>query len=61
MIVSYNDKDITVTKEFDYTKLELDGVVGYVYEREPNNSDYDLLIYATDAELVAEEEALLDD
>ena len=61
MIVSYNDKDITVTQESDRTKLELDGVVGYVYGREPNDSDYDLLIYATDAELVAEEEALLDD
>ena len=58
MIVGYNDKDITVTKESDYTKLELDGIVGYVYGREPNNSDYDLLIYATNAELVAEEAAL---
>jgi hypothetical protein len=54
VIVEYNNENITVTQEEDHWKLEWSETVGYVYGREPRESDYQSLLDAEDATLNAE-------
>jgi len=54
VIVEYNSEDITVTQEGDHWKLEWSESVGYVYGREPRESDYQNLLDAEHATLNTE-------
>ena len=60
MIVEYKNEDITVTQEEDHWKLEWSETVGYVYGREPRESDYQNLLNAEDATLNAEGASLIE-
>ena len=54
MIVEYNSENIIVTQEEDHWKLEWSETVGYIYGREPRDSDYQNLLDAEDETLNAE-------
>ena len=60
MIVEYKNENITVTQEEDHWKLEWSETVGYVYGREPRESDYQNLLNAEDATLNAEGASLIE-
>jgi hypothetical protein len=60
VIVEYKNEDITVTQEEDHWKLEWSETVGYVYGREPRESDYQNLLNAEDATLNAEGASLIE-
>ena len=60
MIVEYNSEDITVTQEGDHWKLEWSESVGYVYGREPRDSDYQSLLDAENETLNAEGASLIE-
>lgn len=60
MIVEYNSENIIVTQEEDHWKLEWSETVGYVYGREPRESDYQNLLDAENETLNAEGASLIE-